>query len=222
MSTNKLSILTSKIYRSRTVLLEQLAAQGYNVDEYSHFGLNDVQAMINSEMLDMVVYKGTNSDATATAKPDATSQKMVIKYFLSSIKVAPIQKMVADLFDSEEPVLSSNHMLYIVSLEEIGDSVRDCLVQLWKERGLFVHAQYIERLQINVLKHERVPPHSVMTDEDTSVLMKTLNIDTPDLLPPISRFDPAAIAIFLRPNQVCLVKRFSKTALSAPYYRICV
>ncbi len=40
--------------------------------------------------------------------------------------------------------------------------------------------------------------------------------------PDISRFDPAAQAIGIRPGEVCEIIRPSKTAISAPYYRICI
>ena len=39
--------------------------------------------------------------------------------------------------------------------------------------------------------------------------------------PDISRSDPVAKAIGIRPGEVCEIIRPSKTAISAPYYRIC-
>ena len=41
-------------------------------------------------------------------------------------------------------------------------------------------------------------------------------------LPEISRFDPVAQAIGMRPGNICEIIRPSKTAIYAPYYRICV
>ena len=40
--------------------------------------------------------------------------------------------------------------------------------------------------------------------------------------PDVSRFDPVAQAIGIRPGHVCEIIRQSKTAISSPYYRICV
>ena len=40
--------------------------------------------------------------------------------------------------------------------------------------------------------------------------------------PIISRFDPVAQSIGIRPGQVCEIIRPSKTAIIAPYYRVCV
>jgi DNA-directed RNA polymerase subunit H (RpoH/RPB5) len=40
--------------------------------------------------------------------------------------------------------------------------------------------------------------------------------------PEISRFDPLALALFLRPGRVCRLVRNSPTALASEYYRVCV
>ena len=41
-------------------------------------------------------------------------------------------------------------------------------------------------------------------------------------LPEISRFDPQALAMCMRPGQVCKFERESSTALFYNYFRICV
>ena len=41
-------------------------------------------------------------------------------------------------------------------------------------------------------------------------------------LPEISRFDPQALAICLRPRQICKFERESATAIKYDYYRVCV
>ena len=38
----------------------------------------------------------------------------------------------------------------------------------------------------------------------------------------ISRFDPAALAIGIRPSQVCEIIRKSPTSINSKYWRICV
>jgi DNA-directed RNA polymerase subunit H (RpoH/RPB5) len=48
------------------------------------------------------------------------------------------------------------------------------------------------------------------------------NITDKIQFPDISRFDPVARVIGLRPGQVCNIIRASKTAIEANYYRICV
>ena len=40
--------------------------------------------------------------------------------------------------------------------------------------------------------------------------------------PEISRFDPVAQAIGLRPKEVCKIIRSSETAITSTYYRMCL
>jgi len=40
-------------------------------------------------------------------------------------------------------------------------------------------------------------------------------------MPDISRFSPVSQVLGLRPGDMCRIDRPSKTAISAPFYRIC-
>ncbi len=52
--------------------------------------------------------------------------------------------------------------------------------------------------------------------------MVRYNITDKSQFPQISRFDPVAKAICLRPGQVCKIIRPSKTAIETTYYRFCI
>ena len=52
--------------------------------------------------------------------------------------------------------------------------------------------------------------------------MTKFNITDKIQFPDISRFDPVARAIGLRPGEVCKIIRPSKTAITTNYYRICI
>ena len=61
-----------------------------------------------------------------------------------------------------------------------------------------------------------------MLDSEVEIMMKRYNIISKTQLPDISRFDPVARVIGLRPGQVCHIIRPSKTAIEANYYRVCI
>ena len=61
-----------------------------------------------------------------------------------------------------------------------------------------------------------------MEEPEVLEIMKKFNIKDKTLFPEISRFDPVALAIAMRPGQVCKILRSSATALDYDYYRICV
>ena len=51
---------------------------------------------------------------------------------------------------------------------------------------------------------------------------KNYNVIHDSNLPEISRFDPVALLLGMKPGQICKITRNSKTAIHAPYYRVCV
>ena len=74
----------------------------------------------------------------------------------------------------------------------------------------------------NILNHVLVPPHNILNDEEIAVIKKKYNVMDDSQLPGISRFDAVAMAIGIRPGQICEIIRPSKTSVTSKYYRICV
>ena len=66
-----------------------------------------------------------------------------------------------------------------------------------------------------------VPTHKILTTEETNDVKKRYNIVENSQFPEISRFDPVAKAVGLRPGEVCEVWRSSPTAIKTNYYRFC-
>ena len=94
---------------------------------------------------------------------------------------------------------------------------------IWEQDRIYINIFNIKRLQFNILKHELVPPHIVLTNEEANEVKKKYNItDEKIQLPDISRFDPVAQAICIRPGELCRIERPSKTSIISNYYRICL
>ena len=75
--------------------------------------------------------------------------------------------------------------------------------------------------EYNILNHTLVPPHKILSNEESLEIKKKYNINNNSEIPEISRFDPVAEAIGLRPNQLCEIVRKSPTAIETLYYRLC-
>jgi len=117
----------------------------------------------------------------------------------------------------------SVYVKYMLSKSAIRLPAIDELVEDLYEidnRGIYLVVHCIKRLQRNILKHTLVPNHSVVTD--VAELKLEYNLKELSQLPEISRFDPIALLIELRPGQVCKIDRKSVTASESTYYRICV
>jgi DNA-directed RNA polymerase subunit H (RpoH/RPB5) len=215
MTTKQISSgLITSIYKSRQILLELLEKQGYNVKDYANFSINEVNNMSTNKQLDMLVEKPEGERVT----------KMYVQYYLGKVlKEQNIQAIIEDLFNlEEEPVLSKNDILCIVIKDDINETLINLLKHIWEQDGIFIIIQSLKRLQFNILNHTLVPPHRIMTLAEIETIKKKYNITDNSLFPEISRFDPVAKSIFIRPGEVCEITRPSKSAIESFYYRICI
>jgi len=211
---NSSSIIAS-VYKSRTTILEQLQKQDYNVDEYAGFSVNEVNSMKENSQLDMLLEKNT-------ANSGGRKNKIYVRYYLTKkLLQCNIQEIVDDLYNMEE-VLKKEDTLMIVIKDEPNDTLINIQKHVWEQDGIFLVIINIKRLQFNILLHEYVPPHRVLDASEVLVVKKKYNIMNDSQFPEISRFDPVAQVIGIRPGQVCEIKRASKTAIEGLYYRICV
>lgn len=203
------------IYKSRTTLLAQLQKQGYNVDDYSSFTINEIDSMLSNSQLDMLI---NHSDKDT---------KIYIKYYFTlkqttkQIKKEVLDNIIEDLFTIDE-VLTKKDTLMVIIDDEPNDTILTKMKYLYNHDGIFVIIHNIHRLQYNILDHTLVPYMRVLDAIEEVEFMKTKQIQDKSQLPEISRFDPQALVIGLRPGDICLIERASITALKTNYYRVCV
>jgi len=209
MSTTSNRILS--IYKSRMTMIELLDHQEYDTTEYEGFSINEIDAMHANSQLDMLV----------NHKKD--DRKTYVKYYLTAKQIRPanLDNILKDLYEIES-VLTKKDTLVIITEDEPNDTITTYLKYLFDHDGLFVVVHNINRLQYNILNHKLVPECVVLTDPEIEELKKKYNIKDTKQLPEISRFDPQALAIALRPGNVCMFKRDSPTAMFYSYYRVCV
>jgi DNA-directed RNA polymerase subunit H (RpoH/RPB5) len=214
--TSQISSLTSAVYKSRSIILEQMQSQSFDVGDYSGFSVNEVNTMKTNNQLDMILEK---LDEDPTTK---TKGKIYVRYYLAkALRPANLQEMLDDLFNVEE-VLNKTDTLLIVVKDEVNETLINTLKHIWEQDKIFIIIQSLKRLQFNLLNHVLVPPHRILSIPETIQIRTRYNIMSDGQFPDISRFDPVAQAIGIRPGQVCEIIRPSKTAISAPYYRICM
>ena len=110
----------------------------------------------------------------------------------------------------------------IIIKDDMNETLTNVVKHVWEQDGIFIIVQSIKRLQFNILEHDLVPEHRVLTSEEVDVVKKRYNIVDNTQFPDISRFDPVAQVIGIRPGEVCEIIRPSKTAITSYYYRICL
>jgi len=200
-----------KLYKSRLTIIDQLSELNYDVTAYESFSINEIDAMNNSSQLDMLITHKSNG------------KKVYIKYNLNAkqLNAQTLDNVIEDLY-SIDTVLTKEDTLMIITDVEPNETILTKIRYLYDHSGIFIVIHNIHRLQYNLLKHTLIPNSRILGDSEVEELKKTYNIMNLSQLPEISRFDPHALAICLRPGQVCEFTRDSATALNTKYYRVCM
>jgi len=203
------SVLVSKIYKSRNIILDLLKKRGFDTNDYEGFSINEVHIMNTNKQLDLLL---TNPN---------TDRKVYVNYRHTK-KISPgiIHEMVDDLFNVEE-ILDKNDELIIITKDKANDTTIKLLKHLYDTEGIFINVYNIDNYLFNILKHTLVHPHRVLNKSEEKEIFRKYNLTKRDEIPEISRFDPVAIAIGLRPNELCEITRPSTSAITSMYYRIC-
>ena len=238
----------SRLCNARKILLELLSSRGYDVDGYANFGVNEVNAMYTHKQLDMLVEikgepkskgsksKGDKGEKANKDKDDEKeNKKTYVKFHLEkTLSVSHISDLIEDLYvlgvggeiggtglsaNANDTVLTEKDTLIIITKQEI-KTMNQVLNQLFLQ-GRFIVLLSLDRLQFNILNHQYVPRHTILSDDEVGEMMKKYNVMEKSQLPDISRYDPVALAIGMRPGEVCSIDRPSKSAISSLYYRVC-
>ena len=206
-----------QIYNSRNTILELLHTKHhYNIDEYKGFSINEIDAMIQSNQLDMLLTHVTDEGTVAP-------YKTYVKYYIkSTLNEHTLQPIVEDLFILTD-TLSTKDILIVILDGEPNESLQAHLKYKWNHDGIFVVVHNIKRLQFNILEHHLIPDNvRILNAAETDEMIRKYLLKSTKDLPEISRFDPMALAICLKPGEVCAFDRKSPTALLTTYYRVCV
>jgi DNA-directed RNA polymerase subunit H (RpoH/RPB5) len=207
------SSLVSQVYKARTSLLEQLQAQGYDISQIEGFTVTEVNAMLRHDQLDF----------TVSMPADSLEQKKThVKFYLAkALRPANVDEFVSQLFKVEE-LLTKADTLYIVTMSDANETLLKKLNLIWQRDRILVNIYAIQRLQANILRHVKVPKHTVLTTEEAKDVRQRYNLVKDEQIPSISRFDPVSVALGIRPGQLCKIDRYSPTAGTAVYYRLCI
>ena len=187
-----------QLHKARTILLELLETQGYNVDDYSNFSMNELHSMIKNDELDIFLVKD--------------DKKVLVKFYeISSLttkmlRQTNIDKMIQQYYDVEEKIKKSDDLIIILN-DDPNDTIQNILKHIWENEGIYINVISLKRLQFNVLNHELVPEHNILSKDEKVDFMKKYNIKRFSEIPEISRFDAVAMAKCMRPDEVCKIVR---------------
>lgn len=211
------------IYHARKNLLNQLEQRGFDVSDYDNFSTHEVHSMFSSGQMDMLLARKEND--TEVANSGYKAKRVYVKYMLDKLSLRPVKlyEIIDELYQVEEVLdKDTGDELILVLPSEPNEKVVEKINMILEADGMLIRPMYMKRLLYNVLEHSLVPNHRVLSKRETDEVLKKYNLLDVKQLPEISKYDPVAQAIGMRPNDVCEIIRPSKTAIQAPYYRRCV
>ncbi len=202
--------LFTKIYKSREVLLDILKnKRGFDISNHENEGATELRSMWENKQLDMLL---ENTEL---------NKKIYIKYHLDGkIKASHIYEYIEDIYEIEN-TLNPDDELIILTKDNLNDTLKKLLTQIYNNDNKFINVYDINRYLFNILDHEMVPQHIVLNEDEKEEIMKHYYVTDIKKFPEISRFDPVAMAIGVRPKQMVKIIRSSPTAIQTYYYRIC-
>jgi DNA-directed RNA polymerase subunit H (RpoH/RPB5) len=210
---------------ARNNLIYYLKNIDYDCSSVENFSLEEIDLMINHKQLNFRVENKKTNEACYVHyynnlyyTSGCTSLKMGGN---SNLKSSTLLDIVRDVYELKG-LLEKKDTLLIVTTDYSEEGIVRELKYLWEEERIFVVILKIETLQINILKHNYVPKHIRLSKEEKDELYIKYNIDNNEQLPEISRYDPVAKIILLRPGEVCKIIRYDKISFTNDFYRICV
>lgn len=201
--------IIARLFTSRKMYLSQLKEQGYETENYENFSINEVNIMFQNKQQDMLINH-----------PDGT--KVYISYHVEkALRPQNIHDMIDDLYEIDK-MLTAQDILTIIVKDAPNDTLTHLIMNIYANTNIFINILYLGQLQFNVLEHSLVPQHKKLTHDEGEDIKKKYNIASDKELPEISRFDPPAQILGLRPGDICHIVRPSKISVTVDHYRVCV
>jgi DNA-directed RNA polymerase subunit H len=213
MANNNSEQFISSLYSTRNILLDLLQRQGFEISEFSDFSIHEVNHMYTTDQLDILLKKRDDLNST---------EKVYVKYHIvKPMRANNVDDYVEDIFETEKILDKKTDQLIIIIKDNVNDTLINKMRSIYDKNGYYVNIFQLNELTFNPLDHVLVPPHRILSTDEKNEVAKKYNVMNDKQYPEISRFDPVAMAIGMRPNQLCEIKRTSKTAIVTMYYRLC-
>ena len=169
-------ITSQKLFASRKVILEMLKKRGFNIETYTNYTIVEIETMRQNSVLQSKTTSEVQPLDILT-EPDSNGNKALIKYiFTSKIKVSSIGSLLIELKESE--ILKEGDSFILITKDRnIGKAAgQDTIVEsqleaLYNEHKIFVQMFWIDKLITNIMEHEIVPEHNIISTEEKEKLL---------------------------------------------------
>tara|TARA_B100000989_G_scaffold298503_1_gene288159 strand:- start:3393 stop:4052 length:660 start_codon:yes stop_codon:yes gene_type:complete len=217
-------LLPEKLFKSRKVILEMLEKRGFNVDAFKNYTIFEIESMRQNNSL----------KNTADIQPldiltgnDSNNQKALVKYiFTSKIKVSSIASLLIELKENGD-LDEGDSFILVTKDRSVGKATgQDAIVEsqleaLYNEHKVFVQMFWIDKLVTNIMEHEIVPEHEIISQTEKETLLEKFSVTSYNQLPLILKTDPVAMFLGMRRGDVCKIVSPSETSGEYVSFRYC-
>ena len=219
--------LNNLIYNSRNNIISMLKTRGFNTKEYENYTQDELILLLEKHQ------QGKFQNALELSPldiklTDNNDRTIIIKYRLDEKfkKTEILLKHINDIFETyklnkdTDCVIIMNINRILIKPGTKDDPVQG-FVNLCYLKKMFVQIYGLENFMFNITKHQFVPKHTILNnDESINVLLK-YNVKIQNL-PKINREDPIVKFIGGRPNQIIKIDNFNPTTGLSINYRFVV
>lgn len=202
--------LLYQVHLSRINLLKQLDSIGYDTQLFNNISFEELNAMISENDLNFQVKDKNDNTVQIIYNITKSLNQTIIYEYIEYINLGLLKK---------------TDVIYIIVKDEskINDNILNVIRYIWEKYNYFIVIKSLKSLQINILEHVLVPKHIVIKDLDEIEKIKNkFNLSSVNEFPKIDRFDPVSLCICLKPGELCLIERSSRSSIISNYYRYCV
>lgn len=205
------SQLISNLYTSRKTLLELSEIRGFDTSKHSNFSTNEIRVMFSEKQLDFDLEgKGDNS------------KKAFVRYLITTkIRNNSLKNYISDFLEMNEDFEPDKSDIIIILKDKPNESLLKVVDDFYNENQIYINLFYIKSLMFNILNHEYVPDHKIISEENFKELKQNYSINSRLQLPLLSKHDAVSTALGIRPGDIVKITRPSKTAGQYVSYRCC-
>ena len=191
---------SNEIYRSFTVIKEMLTDQGKNIDHLNSISKSELDTMfrVNENIFQINV----------------NDNMKLIYYMNPKFKVQDLRKYIQP---SENEDITE---ILLVFKEKINNFNAKNIEEF---DNIHLQVFLLKELLFNVSKHQLVPKHEVIRDNDEiEKLVQKFNLKSKLQFPAILKTDPMAKYLNIQSGQLVKITRVSPSAGESILYRCCV
>lgn len=189
--------------------IELLEIRGEDVSEYE-IGLNNIQ--INRFYSEVVTRSTKNITVFYIFSKDT-----LFKKWWGDVKMMTPEEM-EKMYKTKGFILIMPDYPPSITLQQLQNKHQ----VMSATEGFFFHLFLCKELMFNPMKHELVPKHEKITEEEGKTLMENLQLKSKTQIPLIQRTDVIARWLGLSQGDIVRITRYNETSGEYYFYRCCI